>query len=259
MSTFHLSKVGDGRDGHDEIDWLSEVDNEIVQQETSILAVDGLDSNCDFGSPRSPAFRDFVSPTDFNDGAAAAQTSAPRTQNSWSRHGGNFSRRTGSDNMQTVMQTIVGMDAESGLYLFEPTPNNLERLSNLVLECNISVKNDKSCDKHPVLDFNKMLFTADDIEQVAAWWKAKSNSSTPLSGSGIKKLWKKATQFIHDWGLVAIPQSDLRAEGPFCSGFVHRNQAWNAFGYRLAQGGRTDRVPAALRARYDEIIALKAI
>ena len=249
MSDFLI--FGDGCDGNDKNDWNLECDNE--------AAVDGLDGNVDFGWPRSPAFKDFVAPTDLNDGAAAAQTSVPRTENDWSRHGGNFSRRAGEDNMQTVMQTIVGADAETGLYQFEPTLKNHGRMYDAVLECNIFIKQDDSCAQHPVLDFNKMLFTAADIQQVAAWWKTRSNSSTPLSVTGIKKLWKKFTQFIHDWGFVAIPQRDLRAEGSFCSGFAHRNEAWNAFGYRLVQGGRTDRVPAALRARYDEIVALETI
>ena len=159
--------------------------------------------------------------------------------------------------MRLVMQTICGMDSPSGLYLWEPTAENCRKMLNAVLECNILVEQDDDIDEHPLLDFNTILFTEADIDEVVAWWAADTKSKIALTQEGRQKIWKNFVKFIHDWGLVAIKPADLKSKtgGPFCRGFIFRKEAWNSFGYRLAKGGRLAKVSPALKDKYHEIIA----
>ena len=183
---------------------------------------------------------------------------AARTENSWSRHGGVQSARTGSDSMQLVMQTICGKDRKRGLYLWGPTAENYRKMHDALLECHIFVDKDDDIDKHPLLDFNTILFTEADIDEVVAWWAADTKSKIALTQEGRQKIWKNFVKFIHDWGLVAIKPADLKSKagGPFCRGFIFRKEAWNSFGYRLAKGGRKGKVSRALKDKYHEITAL---
>ena len=159
--------------------------------------------------------------------------------------------------MQHVMQVIVGMDVDRRFYLWEPTADNYRKMHDALRECDILVANDADVDRHPRLDFNKILFTSADVTNVVAWWAARTKSKIPMSDDGVKKIWRHFIKFLHDWGFVAMKSADLRAEGRFCRGFIFLDEAWNTFGYRITRGGRVATVPRNLKDRYDEITAAR--